>query len=134
MRRAPFLAAGGYHVRYFIGAEESLLSLDLAARGWQIWYCDDLIVRHYPSPLNRDRETRRRLIMRNRLFTTLLRRRASSAFHALVRQVRLAWRDRSARAALREAISALPWILRERKPIPYDLEKRVRALDNRLTT
>jgi hypothetical protein len=72
--------------------------------------------------------------MRNRLFTTLLRRRASSAFHALVRQVRLAWRDRSARAALREAISALPWILRERKPIPYDLEKRVRALDNRLTT
>jgi GT2 family glycosyltransferase len=134
MRCAPFLAAGGYHARYFIGAEESLLSLDLAAKGWQIWYCDDLIVRHYPSPLNRDHDTRRRLMIRNRLFTTFLRRPASSALKALVQHVKLAFRDRTARAALREAIGALPWILRERKPIPLDLEMRVKAVDRRLRT
>jgi GT2 family glycosyltransferase len=134
MRRAPFLDAGGYDARYFIGAEESLLSLDLAARGWQIWYCDDLIVRHYASPLNRDPETRRRLIMRNRLWTTLLRRSAVSALQMLAHYAKLACSDRIARAALREAIAALPWILRERKPIPFELERRVRAVDSRLTT
>jgi GT2 family glycosyltransferase len=134
MRRAPFLAVGGYHVRYFIGAEESLLSLDLAARGWQIWYCDDLVVRHYPSPLNRDQDTRRRLIMRNRLWTMLLRRPISSALQALAHHLKLACSDRVARAALREAIAALPWILRERKPIPFELEMRVKAVDRHLRT
>jgi GT2 family glycosyltransferase len=132
MRRAPFLAAGGYHTRYFIGAEESLLSLDLATQGWQIWYCDDLIVRHYPSPLNRDNDTRRRLTIRNRLWTTLLRRSTSSALQALIEHVKLACGDRIARAALREAIGALPWILRERKPIPLELEMRVRAVDRHI--
>jgi GT2 family glycosyltransferase len=132
MRRAPFLDAGGYDARYFIGAEESLLSLDLAARGWQIWYCDDLIVRHYPSPLNRDPELRRRLTLRNRLWTTLLRRSASNALQTLIQYACRAYRDRIVRSALREAITALPWILRERKPIPVDLEQRVQALDDRL--
>ncbi len=134
MRRAPFLDAGGYNARYFIGAEESLLALDLAARGWQIWYCDDLIVRHYASPLNRDPELRRQLVLRNRLWTMLLRRSAASALHTVAKYVRLAYHDRTARAALREAIAALPWILRERKPIPFELEQRVQAVDNRLFT
>lgn len=134
MRRAPFLDAGGYHVRYFMGAEESLLSLDLAAGGWQLLYCDALIVRHYPSPLNRDPEARRRLILRNRLWTTLLRRPASAVVQAITRYVKLACNDRNARAALREAIAALPWILRERKTIPLELEQRVQAVDSRLMT
>jgi GT2 family glycosyltransferase len=133
MRRAPFLEAGGYHVRYFIGAEESLLALDLAARGWQIWYCDDLVIRHYPSPINRDPESRRRLIMRNRLWTVLLRRSAASVVRTLARYTRMAWHDPIARTALREAIAGIPWVLQERKRIPPELERRAHAVDNRLT-
>lgn len=133
MRRAPFLEAGGYHIRYFIGAEESLLSLDLAARGWKLWYCDDLVVRHYPAHANRDPERRRRLVLRNQLWTALLRRPAANALRMLGQYANMACRDRVARAALREAIAGLPWVLRERRPIPPELERRVSALDNALT-
>jgi hypothetical protein len=42
----------------------------------------------------------------------------------------MAQRDPAARQALREAFAALPWILRERRPIPRALEQRVRALEH----
>jgi len=129
MRTRAFLEVGGYHERYFIGAEESLLSLDLAARGWTLWYCDDLIVRHNPSPLNRDPDARRRLVLRNRLWTVFLRRSASSAIRALAHYARLATSDRIVRAALTDAIAGLPWIVRERQAIPHELERRVEELD-----
>jgi GT2 family glycosyltransferase len=130
MRTAAFLGVGGYHERYFIGAEESLLSLDLAARGWTLWYCDDLIVRHRPSSLNRDPDARRRLVLRNRLWTVLLRRSIWSTMRTLVHYAGIATSDRVVRAALADAIAGLPWIVRERHAIPHDLERRVEALDH----
>ena len=133
MRRAPFLDAGGYHQRYFIGAEESLLALDLATKGWKLWYCDELVVRHRPSPRNRDPDTRRRLVLRNRLWTAWLRRSWASAIGLLAQYARVARSDRVVRAALRDAIAGLPWVLRERAPIPAELERRVRAHDRALT-
>lgn len=133
MRRAPFLDAGGYHHRYFIGAEESLLSLDLAARGWKLWYCEELVVRHRPSSLNRDPDTRRRLVLRNRLWTAWLRRSSATALRLSAQYASVARTDRIVRAALREALAGLPWILRERAPIPAELERRARALDNAMS-
>lgn len=132
MRTPAFLAAGGYHVRYFIGAEESLLALDLAARGWQLRYCEDLVLYHRPSPLNRDPERRRRLVLRNRLWTMLLRRSAGCAARAVMHHVRLAVGDRVARAALREALAGLPWVLRERHAVPPNVERRFRPFDHLL--
>lgn len=129
VRTDAFLQAGGYHERYFIGAEESLLSLDLAARGWRLWYCEDLLIRHKPSSLNRDSQTRRRLVLRNRLWTALLRFSLPAAIATLARHARLALRDPLVRAALGEALTGLPWIVRERRAIPRQLERRVRALD-----
>lgn len=128
-RTDAFLRAGGYHARYFIGAEESLLSLDLAAQGWRLCYCDDLLIRHTPSAMNRDAATRRRLVLRNRLWTVLLRCSLPTALGALARHARIARRDPIARRALTEAIAALPWIVRERRTIPKHLEQRIRALD-----
>lgn len=128
-RTDAFLRAGGYHARYFIGAEESLLSLDLAAQGWRLCYCDDLLIRHTPSAMNRDAATRRRLVLRNRLWTVLLRCSLPTALAALARHARIARRDPIARRALTEAIAALPWIVRERRTIPKHLEQRIRALD-----
>lgn len=133
MRTEAFLHAGGYHQKYFIGAEESLLALDLAARGWRLWYCADIVVRHHPSMLCRDGAARQRLVLRNRLWTVLLRRSARSALHTLFRYVRAARRDRVVRAALADSLAALPWIVRERRAIPPELEARVKALDHVLT-
>lgn len=132
MRTRAFLDAGGYHVRYFIGAEESLLALDLAARGWQLRYCDDLLLHHHPSPLNRDPERRRRLVLRNRLWTMMLRRSMSCAVHAMAQYLRAAPYDRAARAALREAVAGLPWVLRERRAIPPHVERRLLPFDHLL--
>jgi GT2 family glycosyltransferase len=130
VRTNAFLQAGGYNERYFIGAEESLLSLDLAAQGWRLWYCDDLLIRHKPSPLNRDSQTRRRLVLRNRLWTALLRFSLPAVLATLADHARMATRDPIVRAALGEALTALPWIVRERRAIPRQLERRVRALDH----
>lgn len=128
-RADAFLQAGGYHERYFIGAEESLLSLDLAAQGWRLWYCDDLVIRHRPSHINRDPKTRRRLVLRNRLWTVLLRRSIPTVLAALARQLQIARTDPIARAALGDAIAALPWIVRERHAIPAQLERQICALE-----
>lgn len=128
MRARAFLDAGGYEARYFLGAEEALLSLDLAARGWRLWYCDDLLVHHHPSSENRNPEVRRRLTLRNRLWTALLRYSARNAWRTLFRYVHEAARDRIARDALIEAMRGLPWIVRERRPIPRELEKRALEL------
>jgi GT2 family glycosyltransferase len=130
MRTSPFLDVGGYHLRYFIGAEESLLALDLAARGWALWYCDDLVIHHRPSSINRDAEARRRLVLRNRLWTVMLRRSLLSAMRLFATYARMATVDGVARAALADAVGGLPWILRERHAIPRDLERRVSQLDS----
>jgi GT2 family glycosyltransferase len=130
MRTSAFLDVGGYHLRYFIGAEESLLALDLAARGWMLWYCDDLVIHHRPSSINRDADARRRLVLRNRLWTVMLRRSFLSATRAFATYARIATVDRTARAALTEALAGLPWVLRERRAIPRDLERRVSQLDS----
>ena len=58
MRRDPFLSLGGYHERYHIGAEKSLLALDFLARGWEMIDVDDLIVYHYPHAAGRVPERR----------------------------------------------------------------------------
>ncbi len=129
VRSRAFLEAGGYHARYLIGAEESLLSIDLIAQGWTLWYCDDLVMRHDPSPVNRNPELRRRLVLRNRLWTMFLRRSWYDAGRAVARYGTRALRDSTARAALSEAVGGLPWIVRERRKIPKDLERRFEALD-----
>ncbi len=129
VRREAFLAAGGYHARYHIGAEESLLALDLLARGWEMIYVDELVVQHDPAAQGRVPERRRRLVMRNRLWTAWLRRSWRGAFRATAALVRSAAHDRVARAALREAVRGLPWVLRERHPV----DARVEALLDELT-
>ncbi|HZU75415.1 MAG TPA: glycosyltransferase, partial [Dehalococcoidia bacterium] len=60
VRREAFLAAGGFEPRFFIGGEEELLALDLAAAGLYIAYVDALAVHHYPSAI-RDDAGRQRL-------------------------------------------------------------------------
>ncbi|HTJ27447.1 MAG TPA: glycosyltransferase family 2 protein [Candidatus Limnocylindria bacterium] len=122
VRRDAFLAAGGYHQRYHIGAEESLLALDLLADGWEMIYSDDLVVDHYPAAAGRAPERRRRLVMRNRLWTTWLRRSWGAAWRATFGLVRQGTRDPVARAALGDAVRGLPWVLRERRPVDPQVE------------
>jgi len=128
VRRDAFLAVGGYNRRYHLGAEESLVALDLLAAGHALIYCPELVLYHHPSDVQRDPELRRRLVLRNRLWTTWLRHRPTCAFAATTAAARAAKRDPVARAALLDALRGVAWILRERRPIPRAVERLVDRL------
>lgn len=124
MRVAAFLDAGGYEPRLFIGGEERLLGLDLAARGWRMAYVAEVVTHHHPSPL-RDAPRRRGLLARNDVWIAGLRlpwrwvgRRTRLAFRGtprLVGKLRLA-------GAL---VSGLPWVLARRRVVPPNVQAQL---------
>jgi GT2 family glycosyltransferase len=130
VRRAAFLEAGGFPERSFLGGEEELLAADLAARGWWLCYVPDIVVHHYPSPC-RDVFCRRWHLVRNALWFAWLRRPLPSALRRTLRVARsLPW-DRASRRGFAAAVAGLPWVLRERREVPRDVEAGLRLLDAR---
>ena len=128
MRRAAFLQAGGYHPRFFLGAEEALLAIDLMAAGWHMAYAPEVLVRHHPSRL-RDVAQRRRLLLRNALWCAWLRRPWRSALAETARRLREARRAGLLASTACAALGGVAWIARERRVIPARVEGALRALD-----
>lgn len=121
LRRRAFLEVGGYEPRLFLGGEERLIGLDLAARGWRMSYVADVVARHHPSAL-RDAPARRRLLVRNRIWIAWLRLPwRSAAWETL-----LALREAAAHGQLLrvagEALAGLPWSLWRRRRLPGTVE------------
>jgi GT2 family glycosyltransferase len=127
-RRAAFLSVGGYERRLFLGGEEQLVAVDLAAAGWALAYVPDVQAHHHPSA-SRDGARRRVLLMRNALWFTWLRRPSSVAIAATLHAVRAARRDAEARRALREAFAGLAWALRRRRVAPRHVEEALQRLE-----
>jgi GT2 family glycosyltransferase len=127
-RREAFLQAGGYEPRLFIGGEERLLALELAARGWRMAYVPSLTVLHNPSP-RRDSALRRRLLARNLLWTSWLRAPALECVRSAGRVVRRALRDPAAARGLLDAARGLRWTLRQRRVVPPAVAAMMRRLE-----
>jgi len=127
VRRDAFLAAGGYHPRLFLGGEEGLLATDLMTAGWHMAYIPDAVVCHHPSQA-RDGNGRRRLMLRNALWCAWLRRPLRSA----CAETRRWWSESRRDAALvrnaADALRGLPWVLRERRVVPDDVERTLRTI------
>jgi N-acetylglucosaminyl-diphospho-decaprenol L-rhamnosyltransferase len=121
IRRSAFLTVGGFEPRFFLGGEEALVAVDLAAAGWQMVYLRDLIVHHYPSH-NRDARARRRLLLRNALWFTWLRRPFFSAVRQTGRLLGVALRDPQEAWGFCQALAGLPWIIRRRRCLPATIE------------
>jgi GT2 family glycosyltransferase len=128
VRRSAFLATGGYHPRYHLGAEESLLALELLERNWELIYDAQLVVVHAPDAVGREPRKRRVTVTRNRLWTVWLRHSAAAARGATVALAREAVRNPEALDALLRAVAGLPWILRERRPVHLSVERLVDQL------
>lgn len=128
IRTAAFRAAGGFHPRLWLGGEEELLALDLAAAGWWMCWCEDVVVHHAPSTL-RDPRARRRLGIRNTLWTVWLRRPARSALRRTGAVLRSAPADRATVGAVLAALAGLGWVLRERRVVPPAVEHGLRLLE-----
>lgn len=129
VRRAPFLAVGGFETRFGIGGEEQLLAIDLAAAGGGLAYVPEVVAYHWPVAGGRDPAQRRRVQARNRLWTSWLRRRPGSALARTRDMLHAAARDMVSREALVDAMRGLPWVLRQRRAVPRTLERQLELLD-----
>ncbi|MGW7100103.1 glycosyltransferase family 2 protein [Streptomyces sp. NPDC054838] len=126
-RRDAFLQAGGYHPILFLGGEETLLAYDLAAHGWGVCHCPDVVAVHCPT--GGARPGRPAVQRRNAALTAWLRRPLPVALRH-TRELVLASRwDPEARTALHGMVRRLPAALRERRPLPAAVEAAARCLD-----
>jgi GT2 family glycosyltransferase len=127
VRRTAFLEVGGFDVRLGVGGEEELLAVDLAARGWGLAYVHEVVAVHHPSP-SRDPSGRRRVQVRNALWSAWLRRPLGGAARQTAHLAALALHQRGARSGILLALLGLPWVLRERRPVHPELEAALRTL------
>jgi GT2 family glycosyltransferase len=130
VRRSAFLEAGGFPDHAFIGGEEEMLAVDLAAQGWWLCYVPELVVHHYPSP-RRDVSGRRAHLVRNALWFAWLRRPLGGALRRTLWAARaLPW-DAASRRGFAAAVAGLPWVLRQRRVVPPEVEHGLRLLESR---
>ena len=127
VRRSAFLEVGGFHTRLGVGGEEELLAVDLAARGWGLAYVEEVVAYHHPSP-SRDPSARRRVQVRNALWSAWLRRPLGGAARQTVHLAARAMRQPGAWSGILLALLGLPWELRERHPVHPELEAALRTL------
>lgn len=126
-RVTAFREVGGFSPRLWLGGEEELLALDLAAAGWWMCWAPEVVIEHAPSA-SRDPRRRRQLGIRNTLWTAWLRRPLPGALQRTAAMARSVPRDWASVAAFAEALAGLPWVLRERRVVPAEVERGLRLL------
>ncbi|MCU1460865.1 MAG: glycosyl transferase [Acidimicrobiales bacterium] len=127
VRRAPFLAVGGFERRLLIDAEEELVGIDLMVAGWEMAYVPEAVVHHRPSN-QREPDARRRRRLRNELWCAWLR---SPPMDAMRVSAALVWSARARPRTLFGAVDALAgarWVRRERRPMPREQSARLRSV------
>lgn len=128
VRRSAFAQVGGFEPRLWLGGEEELLAVDLAAGGWLLRYLPEAQVHHRVSPIRGD-HARRSVGLRNTLWFTWLRRPLPRACWRTAATLRTAPADLVTVRALVAAARGIPWVLRERRPLPREIEAGLRLLD-----
>jgi GT2 family glycosyltransferase len=128
VRRDAFLRTGGFEPRFFIGGEEALVAVDLAAQGWAMAYVEELLVHHHPSG-QRDAESRAALLLRNALWFAWMRRPAAAALRQTVSLLRSASRGGRILPVVIDSLLGLPWALRRRKVVPSHVEAALMLLE-----
>jgi len=129
VRVSAFRDVGGFSPRLWLGGEEELFALDLAARGWWMCWAEDVVIRHAPSRA-RDPRARRADGIRNTLWTAWLRRPVRSAVRHTAWVLRGAPKDRATAGAVGRALLGLPWVLAGRRVVPPDVERGLRLLES----
>lgn len=128
VRVRAFTDVGGFSSRMWLGGEEELFALDLAARGWWMCWDEKMVIHHAPST-TRDPRRRRQLGIRNTLWTLWLRRPVRSALRRMVTVLGSAPRDRATVGAVVEALRGIPWVLRNREVVPAGVERGLVLLE-----
>jgi GT2 family glycosyltransferase len=137
LRTSALHEVGGFEAHFGYYYEEIEMSLRLLDAGYTILCDPSLKVVHYEDGLGRDYRRINRLLLRNSIFTALLRYPAWCVVPGLLVHVyrfsRTTWisriRDwRGAFWAASQVLKSLRWLHRERKPIRYSTLRLVRRL------
>jgi hypothetical protein len=96
--------------------------MDLLAAGWSSAYADDVVAHHHPY-LGK-RPGRRRMTVRNDLWTAWLRRPGGMAVSRTIAALRPGHLG-----GLADALVGSAWVLRERRPLPTPVERRLRTIE-----
>jgi GT2 family glycosyltransferase len=137
MRRKAFREVGGYRTRFGFYGEEKELCLRLLDAGYSVAYLPEARVAHLPDPSGRDRVRYLRQVARNDCLASLyndpIPRLAwmVPARLALYFRMRRGWRIADPGGfwwLLKELVSALPDIRRERRPVRRETLRRWREL------
>ncbi|ATY11769.1 glycosyl transferase [Amycolatopsis sp. AA4] len=129
VRRSAFLQVGGFSPMLHFGAEEQLLSYDLAAAGWQLCYAEDVVAHHHPSSARPSPGWRQRAEARNQLLISWQRRPADVCATQLRRLLTHARRNPGLLAALAAAAVRLPRALAHRRVLPAAIERQARLTE-----
>jgi GT2 family glycosyltransferase len=124
VRRDAYTAVGGFSPLLFFGGEEHLLALDLAAAGWQLVFAEDVVAWHDPAGPDSPPPRRWALQTRNDVLVDWLRRPLPVALRSAGRLAAQATGDPAARRALAGLLRRLPAALRQRRPVPAEVEHR----------
>jgi GT2 family glycosyltransferase len=121
VRCSAYREVGGYEARLFLGAEEALMGLDLAARGHRMVYAGDVVTHHHPSATGRDPTGRRIAERRNRLWIAVMRLPWPDACACWQRFMRESIALGIAGPVLTQALRGLPWALDQRRVVPAEV-------------
>jgi GT2 family glycosyltransferase len=130
VRKQAFEAAGGFSDILHFRGEEQLLAVDMAALGWDLCYCPELVAIHQPSAVRATTAAQDARVLRNDVLTTWMRRPVRQCVKATGALLTGAVRDIDHARAAAEAIRRLPSVLKERKPLPADVEQALALLES----
>ena len=103
--------------------------MKLVRRGWQLRYAPGVVLQHRPSLANAG--SLRHVGLRNTVVNAWLHRPLRSALRWTVFSLADAPKNRDFVRGLALILRAVPWILRERAPMPAALDADLRLLDER---
>jgi GT2 family glycosyltransferase len=127
VRRRAYLVAGGFEPGWGVGGEEQPLAAELADRGWELCYVDELVAHHRPSG-RRDPAARRAGETRNELWFAWLRLPPRSALRATAAELRRAGADVRRWGGVVSAARGLPGVLRARRVVGARVERELAEL------
>ncbi|MFI2611071.1 glycosyltransferase family 2 protein [Kitasatospora sp. NPDC018619] len=127
VRRSAFLEVGGFHRLLHFAGEETLLALDLAAAGWGVAHCEQVVAHHEPAGDPRPGRVAR--LHRNELLTCWLRRPWPRVARQTGGLIRSAGSDRQAVRALLSALPRLPVAVSQRRRLPASVEEALDRLE-----
>jgi hypothetical protein len=129
VRKKAFMEVHGYSKHIYFSGEEELLGIDLAAAGWGLTYCEDVVGRHCPAPRN-NMAQRYQMGVRNKIQVGFMRRPWSKALRILGQHVGQAVQNRNVALGIIQGLARVPISLKNRQEVPWWIEQQIELLED----